>query len=221
MSCAVIAPVSTWIGGGYIGALGGVVLAFGLIGACFGLTRFGAVQRCLERHAANRARAKRESGRESAMHRANGMRREQYSALRRLVDDIERWDADDAQRFELQELLDYFVRLSVAHQRCIESLRSVGTAVISSHVPGVAFGDPRPQRCSEIAARRSLHQTTCAQQLDHVADELDSIDELIRLIVQRVACAKFTPTTDGAIERRLAELDELDAAMSQLAATLQ
>ncbi len=214
-SCAVIAPVSAWIGVIHIGALGAVALACGLLAACFGMTRSASVRRLIDQQAVQNARAKRESGRQHAMYRATAARREQYTVLRRLVEDIERWDPIEAQRFEVEELLDYFVRLSVGHQRCAESLGVSAAATSLSMSPESAM---RARRSSAIAARRSRHHAKCNDQLQQIADELDSIDELIRLIAQRVACAKFAPQTDGAIERRIAELDELEAAMTQLTA---
>ena len=50
--------------------------------------------------------------------------------------------------------------------------------------------------------------------LERVADELDSIEELIRLVVQRVSCQKFAPELEGAVERRRAEHDDNDEALT-------
>jgi hypothetical protein len=219
-ACAVIAPLSVGVGLGSIGVLTAVFVACGLIGGCIGMLRFRSVQRCIDRQAERSARAQRESGRQSAMDRASGARQEQYAALSKLVEDIERSDPRDARRFELQELLDYFVRLSVNHQRCVESLRTVGTMTLSPAVidVGSARDNARNRRCSEIASRRARHHRMCTEQLEHAAEELDAIDELVRLVAQRVASARFALITDGTIERRLAEIDEVDAALAQLSA---
>jgi len=44
------------------------------------------------------------------------------------------------------------------------------------------------------------------------------VDELVRLVAQRVACPSLEGELDREIERRLWELDEVDAALDQLSA---
>ena len=44
------------------------------------------------------------------------------------------------------------------------------------------------------------------------------VDELVRLVAQRVACPSLDGELDREIERRLWELDEVDEALSQLSA---
>ena len=53
-----------------------------------------------------------------------------------------------------------------------------------------------------------------------MADEIDSAEYLIRLVAQRTACANLGTLTDGEneIDRRLAELDEVEAALVQISA---
>ncbi len=218
-ACAVIAPLSVCVGLGSIGVVTAVFVACGLVGGCIGMLRFRSVQRCIDHQAARSARARREARRQRAMDRASGARQEQYAALSKLVEDIERSDPREARRFELQDLLDYYVRLSVNHQRCVESLRTVGTMTLSPSLDMSSVRDhARSRRCSEIASRRARHHRMCTEQLEHAAEELDAIDELIRLVAQRLTSARFALFTDGTIERRLAEIDEIDAALAQLSA---
>jgi hypothetical protein len=51
-----------------------------------------------------------------------------------------------------------------------------------------------------------------------ITDEIEGIDQLIRLVAQRTACPMFDVELDREIDRRLWELDEVDAAMHQLSA---
>jgi hypothetical protein len=208
----VIAPLSIGFGVAYLGVLAAVLVTSGVLGACLGLTRLTSVQRCIDQHAARAARARRETRREDALEHASGLRQAQYASLHRLVTDIESWDSHEAERFELEELLDYFVELSVSHQRCLESLR------VSGAPAAAVLEGTRKTRCADIRARRIRHHATCRDQLEQVADELDSVDELIRLVAQRVASAMLVPMMDGPIERRLAESDDVDAALTQLSA---
>jgi hypothetical protein len=210
-----MAPVSIVLGISYLGALAAVFITCGTLGACLAMTRSRSVQDCIDRAAARRARARRDTRRDYALERASGLRQTQYIALRQLVTDIERWDAHEAERLELEELLDYFVELSVSHQRCLDSLRASGTPTPA--MPAALEG-PRRTRCADIRARRIRQHDACEAQLDQVADELDAVDELIRLLAQRVASGMLAPMLDGTIERRLAESDEVDAAMTQLSA---
>jgi hypothetical protein len=54
--------------------------------------------------------------------------------------------------------------------------------------------------------------------MEELADELEATDELIRLVAQRVACPPADAELDREIDRRLWELDEVDAALHQLSA---
>lgn len=76
----------------------------------------------------------------------------------------------------------------------------------------------RPRRRREIIARRVRHREECLQRIDRLADEIDAADELIRLLAQRAACPSAESELDREIDRRLGELDEMDAAMRQLSA---
>jgi len=211
----IVASLSICFAIGYIGVLGALLAAFALVGICFAAaTRSRFVQRCLDRQTANRARARRDSSRQRALGRAGAARQQQYSELRDLVDGIECSDPLEAQRFELQELLDYFVQLSVGHQRCLESLRISGVVEPSATTP--ISEKPRAKDRHGIMARRSRHREQCTARIERIADEIESADELIRLVAQRVVCANLDPLIDREIDRRLAELDEVDAALSQL-----
>lgn len=58
----------------------------------------------------------------------------------------------------------------------------------------------------------------CLRRIERLAEELDATDELIRLVAQRAACPAIATEIEREIDRRLWELDEVDAAMHQLSA---
>src|SRR5438128_2671807 len=103
------------VGIGYAGFVGALV-------ACVAFLTVGAWSTRL----AN-VRHRRECERMRKLRPSGPLRQQQYCELRDLVAEIERTDADDAERFELQALLDQFVGLAVGHQRCVEALRFAGT----------------------------------------------------------------------------------------------
>jgi hypothetical protein len=201
---------------GYAGLLAAmlVMVAFITLGTVAMSHRF--VRRALDRHVDYRVRQKREVERMQALRPAGPVRQLQYSDLRDLVREIERADPAEADRFELQELLQHFVRLAVSHQKCRNSLRLGG----STDLP---LPPPRPEahrsvRRREIIARRMRHRDECVRRIERLADELEAIDELVRMVAQRVACPSVDEELDREIERRLWELDDVDEALSQLSA---
>jgi hypothetical protein len=76
----------------------------------------------------------------------------------------------------------------------------------------------RSKRRRDIVARRVRHREECLRRVEQLADELEAIDELVRLVAQRAACPTVDPDLGKEIERRLWELDEVDAAYDQLSA---
>ena len=136
---------------------------------------------------------------------------QQYVELRRLVEDIETNHPADAQRFELQDLLEHFTRISVTHHRCLDALRF-------AHDTGVIAPPARSTRRRAIHDRRIAHRDSCLRRVEQLGDELEAIDELIRLCAQRVACPEVDADLDREIDRRLWEFDEVDAAMTRLSA---
>src|SRR6185503_20981124 len=115
-----------------------------------------------------------------------------------------------------QPLLDHFVSLSVSHQKCLDALRLAGSSDLPRTLP---LPDPnRSVRRREIMARRLRHRDECVRRIERLADEIEAVDELVRLCAQRVACPQLEADLEREIERRLWELDEVDAALSQLSA---
>jgi hypothetical protein len=218
VSVAVIASLAGCVGLGYIGLVSAVLAGSTLVALCFAVIRSRWVQRGLDWQSQQRARARRESARQGALFRATAARQEQYIELRRLVEGIERSDPVDARRLELQELLDHFVALAVGYQRCLESLQVIGGRTSQATIP--IDEKPSGKRRREIAARRLCHREETTARLERIAEEIDVVDDFIRLLALRVACASLDPLIDGEgeIDKRLVELDEVEAALVQVSA---
>jgi hypothetical protein len=211
-----IASLAVFVGVGYVGLLGAVLATTAFVLLSSVATRSRLVRRSLAWNNQRRARARRESKRRDALCRATAARREQYFELLGLVEGIERSDPVEAQRLELQELLGHFVQLAVGHQRCVESLRVAGASEAQLQLP--FSEDSSSRRCLDITARRLRHREETRTRIEHIADEIDSADGLIRLVAQRTACAHLDALIDGQreIDRRLADLDEVEAALVQI-----
>lgn len=214
--CIALSVFAACLGLGYAGVLGAIV-ALVLVSALGAVSaRYGLVQRHLDRQAELHARARREGQRLKTLRPAGPVRQTQYLELRDLVEEVERMDAREAARFELQDLLDHFVRLALGHQKCLDALRLAGGNELPIAIPITDAN--RSKRRREIQARRIRHRDECVRRVERLTDELEAVDELVRLIAQRTACPSLDPDLDREIERRLWELDEVDAALDQLSA---
>jgi len=212
--CVAFSVFAACVGLGYAGLLGAFVAMLAVVGLGVTSTRYVCVRRHLDRQAEIRERCRRESVRLRQLRPTGPVRQQQYIELRELVEQVERTDPREAARFELQDLLDHFVRLAIAHQRCLEALRVAG----SHDLPQNMYALDRSKRRRDIIARRMQHREECLRRVERLSDELEAIDELVRLVAQRVACPMIDPDLGREIERRLWELDEVDAAYDQLSA---
>jgi hypothetical protein len=204
------------IGLGYAGALGATIAVLAVIVAGVNAARYRMVRHYVDQHARARTKAKRESRRLKLLHPTGSTRQQHYNELRVLVEEIERLDESEAARFELQDLLDHFVRLAVNHHRCMDALRLAGASALPPVTP---IGDAtKPKRRRELIQRRIRHRDECVRRMEKFSDELENIDELIRLVAQRTACPTLDADLDRELDRRLWELDEVDAAFHQLSA---
>ncbi|HEY4056818.1 MAG TPA: hypothetical protein VGM39_09420, partial [Kofleriaceae bacterium] len=121
-----IAILATTLGFWIVGALGWAVALAVVVGGGMSSLRSTRVQRHLDRRATLRVRAHREDERMKTLRPAGPIRTHQYEGLRDLVEELERDHPNDALRYELQDLLSHFVRLSAMHQQCIDALRVAG-----------------------------------------------------------------------------------------------
>lgn len=212
--CVAFAVFAACLGLGYAGLVGAFVAMLTVVALGVASTRYAFVRRHLDRQAQIRDRCKRESTRLRQLRPTGPVRQQQYVELRELVEQVERTDPNEAARFELQDLLDHFVTLAVSHQRCLEALRLAGSHDLPQHTLALE----RSKRRRDIVARRVKHREECLRRVERLADELEATDELVRLVAQRAACPSIDPDLGREIERRLWELDEVDAAYDQLSA---
>jgi CHASE3 domain sensor protein len=212
-----VAVFAGCIGLGYAGAIGAVLAVLAVLVAGAHAASYRVVRRYVDRHDRTRAKARREARRLKLLHPTGSTRQQHYNELRVLVEDIERLDETEAARFELQDLLDHFVRLAVDHQRCLESLRLAGANTPLS--PALADGElARSKRRRDLIQRRIRHRDECVGRMEKFSEELDNIDELIRLVAQRTACPALDADLEREVDRRLWEIEEVEAAFHQLSA---
>jgi hypothetical protein len=213
--CVAVALFAACLGVGYAGVLGALVATALVLVAGVCASRCRAVRNYLDEQAQAQARAQRHCRRLKQVRRTSPARLRHYEELRGMVDEIERLDQIEAARFELQDLLDHFIRLAVKHQRCVDALRLSGADALPAPIPC----DPgRPSRRSDIIQRRIRHRDECVQRMARITDEIEGIDQMVRLVAQRTACPAHDLDLDREIDRRLWELDEVDEAMTQLSA---
>lgn len=214
--CIAVAIFAACVGLGYAGMIGALLAMTAIVGIGAASTRSALVRRHIDHQRVLRERCRRELGRLKRLKASGPVRQQQYIELRDLVEQIERMDEVEAARFELQDLLEHFVSLSVHHQRCLDALRLAGSHDLPMTIP--ITDAHRSKRRREIQTRRLRHREECLRRIDRLADELEAVDELVRLVAQRVACPSLDNDLDREIERRLWELDEVDAALDQLSA---
>jgi len=214
--CLAVTMFAGCLGLGYAGLVGAAVAVFAVVALAANAARMARVRRYIDEQARARAKTRRELGRLKLLRVCGAARLRQYGELRTLVEEVERIDAAEAERFDLQDLLDHYVRVSVSHQRCLESLRLAGADALPAATPIGEASKSRRRR--DILQRRIRHRDQCARRMEKLIDELEGIDELVRLVAQRTACPSFDLELDREIDRRLWELDEVDAALHQLSA---
>ena len=214
--CLAVTIFAGCIGLGYAGVLGAAIAVAVVIALAANAARYRWVRSYIDEQTRGRAKTRRECQRLRLLRSTGATRVQQYNELRVLVDEIERLEPADAERFELQDLLDHFVRLAVNHQRCNDSLRLSGANALPAATPITVASKSRRRR--DIMQRRIRHRDQCLHRMETLVDELEGIDDLVRLVAQRTAGAGVEIELDREIDRRLWELDELDAALHQLSA---
>ena len=208
--------LGAWTGGApglLFGVIGGLALAASG-------SRLPACRRLLDEHVEARARRQRDVERERRLQRAGPLRRAEFAELTDLVDEIECSDSAQAERFELQGLLDYFVNLALSHQRLVEVMRRAERAPLWE--AGVArmhddIVEASRQR-QDILLRRIHHRDECRTRAARMADELDAVSEFLHLVSEVTSCPVQSDGDQGELERRLWELEVQESALRQLSA---
>jgi hypothetical protein len=220
---AIVSPVcvattlfAACLGVGYAGVLGAVIAALVVLTLGANMSRYRRVRAYIDGQARIQARARRHCRRLKQVRRTSPVRLRHYDELRALVEEIERLDEAEAARFELQDLLDHFVQLAVSHQRCIDALRLSRADALPTTPPLPEAG--RSSRRSDIIQRRIRHRDNCVRRMAEITDEIEGIDQLVRLVAQRTACGSLDVELDRELDRRLWEADEVDDALHQLSA---
>lgn len=213
--CISSAVFASCIGAGLFGVFGAVGAFVTIAVLVAASTRYKFVRNHLDHEAAARLRCSRETRRVKLLRPAGPVRIQQYFELRSLVEETEKLDAAEAARFELQDLLEHFATLANTHQRCLDALRLAGSHDLPISIP---IDPRRSKRRREIQARRMRHREAALTRIERLAEELEAVDELIRLVAQRIACPIDEVDMDREIDRRLGELDEIDDALKQLSA---
>jgi hypothetical protein len=211
-----IAMFAGCLGFGSAGLIGAVIAVLVVVVMAANISRYRRVRAYIDEQTRARDRARREAERIRLLRPTGTTRMQSYNELRALVEEIERLDRGQAERFELQDLLDHFVQLAVSHQRCNDSLRLAGADSLPATTP-ITQGS-KSKRRRDILQRRIRHREQCVRLMEKLVDELEGIAELVRLIAQRTACPSLDIELDREIDRRLWELDELEAALHQLSA---
>lgn len=214
--CLAVALFAGCLGLGAAGVLGAAISMVVVVMIAVTAVRSRRVRAHLDAQARSRARARRDFERLKLLRPTGTSRVQHYNELRVLVEEVERIDAAEAERFELQDLLDHFVRIAVSHQRCSDALRLAGGDALPA-APSISVAT-KSKRRRDILHRRIRHREQCVQMMERLVDELEGVAELIRLVAQRTACPSLDMDLDREIDRRLWELDELDAALHQLSA---
>lgn len=194
------------------GVLGAVVWGAALLAGCAGLGWSRPIRREIDRHLAYRAEQDREDRRFDELRVTGSARHEQYRAVRQLVARIEASAPDDARRFGLQELLDELVHVLVLHARCESAL------VAGGELPSETMLATLSPRGRAIAGRRAELHARCRRRVEELAEHADAIEQLVRLVAQRVACASLDGARAVELADRIDELDRIDQATAEVSA---
>lgn len=136
--------------------------------------------------------------------------------LTSLVDGVRRTNPEELARFDVEDLLDAYASTAIAHRRCVSLLASNELASILAGLQRLPENHPGNRRA--VLQRRLDTWLACRARAEELHDQLGAIEELVRLIVQRVAFPEVGPLLEPAdVEERLALLAGEDTAAAELA----
>jgi len=174
----------------------------------------GAFRHGLDAHFERRRRSERRRTRERRLE-DSGVARDALVELTVLGEEIERRDPELHARYEIEEMLDRHVELSLAHERCLRAMRMADRDQLARAKLEHLNRPGGSRRRADMFERRLRYWDQCKAQADRCDEELAVMADMIRLLAQKAICPG-TLIEDDLVERRLAELDDEEVALHQL-----
>lgn len=154
--------------------------------------------------AARRAKRARRDGRERSLP-SGSIGRDRLADLTRIVDEVMDTDADLAERMDLEGLLDRYASLMLGQERVRQALAMSDRGQLQRLRDALRIDNGHAKRL-ELCERRLRCIDQCIARADSYADEVAIIEDLVRLIAQRVACPDG-PSAEEVLDLRLFELE--------------
>jgi hypothetical protein len=207
MSLAALIPLSV------AGTVAVMVLA--VITTTFALASHPSYEQWLAADDARRLRAHASERRESRLGAAD-IPRVLLLELTGLVEATRERDVDAAERHDLDGLLDHYVELALSLHQCRLVLAANPREPIATTL--ATLGGSGGATCvrTRLLERRLGAYDECARIADRLEVEVEALVELVRLHAQRAAMPVAPPELKE-IERALADLEQEDAALGEVA----
>jgi hypothetical protein len=154
--------------------------------------------------AARRAKRARREGRERTLP-SGSIGRDRLAEMSRLVDEIDETDPALAERMDLEGLLDRYASLMLGQERVRQALSMSDRGQLQRLRDALRIDHGHAKRL-ELCERRLRCIDQCIERADSYADEVAIIEDLVRLIAQRVACPDG-PSAEEVLDLRLFELE--------------
>jgi hypothetical protein len=197
---------------------GAVIVTLGLLVFVFAAVAAYAarkpLRRALDRHLEHKARAERRRMRGVRLEEA-GVSRDQLAELTILADEIERRDPSLARRYDLDEMLDRHVELSLAHERCLRAMRMCDREQLARARREHLSRPDGSHRRADMFERRMKSWDRCKAQADRCDEELAVLADMMRLLAQTAICPPTLVECEP-IEHGLDQLDDEHTALHQL-----
>lgn len=186
------------------------------------LTRWGAFRRLVEMRLAYEHRLERGRVRDERLLEVEGRYRDELSDLTSVVEEVERSDYELARYLDLQELLDSYIDLAIAHSRCVTAMGCTDRQEIGANLGSLAgesdgskLAALRKQRKS-ILVRRARHWDACRERALELEEELAAVADFVRLAGQKALCPDVEEEVSEELDRRLGDLQETESALRRL-----
>jgi hypothetical protein len=201
------------------GLWGMTAVALSAVSLAVVATRSDSLREWAARHRTIAERQRRTLARTTRLEAGAADRTRQLAELNRVVEQIEDGDSVfESADLGLQDLLDRYVDLAIAHTCYLDAARRADLRFPSPVLDGEPpiDDDPDRQLRRELAARRHRHRHECRRRAAELEAEIDAIVEFIQLVDQKAACPTFDVERRDEVQRRLWELVALETAHRQL-----